>query len=594
MSGSPLRTTIAVILVVVAGHLHAQGQPVSPAPGPTLAGLLEAGEAAQADQSDDSAGDGGTSRDRYPVPPEAERSVARARVREIFNDDIQAAKSPEAKAAIAGKLMLYVDEASDRATHFVLLETARRLGIEACDIPLARDAARRLAEAYTVDPRILDDDALTAMSVEAPPAKLGAVIDALVEAGRGALPKDPARAEELATAAATAARRAKDRERATAIAQVLADVREAKKREARVKPLLQRLSQSPDDAEASLELGMIRCFDEQNWNEGLRYLSTGSDRTLAMVARRDRAAQADPGRLVAAADAWWDYGKSEKGSVAAAALQRARFHYGAAIENARGLDRARIEKRLADLDGDLAAKRPSSAWSPRKFAGLTWWLDASDPASVKLSGQVVNLWVDKAGGGRSFAQADAQKRPAYRGLINGRRTIAFDGVDDVLEFTSPNEALCDASGAALFIVFKPDGDGEFSLYGQTNNSGRDRSMDAKTYHGYFRQSRMDGIPGVLSATEVTLLASRTQAAGSQTLRINGQVAQSQTSVFTAWRSSAGEAVADVKKVHTIGVNPIPADYFKGQIAEVIMFGRQLGDPEVAAVERYLKAKWGTP
>jgi len=41
-------------------------------------------------------------------------------------------------------------------------------------------------------------------------------------------------------------------------------------------------------------------------------------------------------------------------------------------------------------------------------------------------------------------------------------------------------------------------------------------------------------------------------------------------------------------------NPIPANYFKRQIAEVIMFGRQLGDPEVAAGERYLRAKGCTP
>jgi hypothetical protein len=105
---------------------------------------------------------------------------------------------------------------------------------------------------------------------------------------------------------------------------------------------------------------------------------------------------------------------------------------------------------------------------------------------------------------------------------------------------------------------------------------------------------MAGMADVLSPTGLTLLGSRTQAAGNQTLRVNGQVVQSQPSAFTAWRASAGEAAGDVNKVHTIGVNLPSADYFKGQIAEMIMYGRQLSDQEVAAVERYLKTKWGTP
>ena len=311
--------------------------------------------------------------------------------------------------------------------------------------------------------------------------------------------------------------------------------------------------------------------------------------------RRSRPARPCRGpRTRPAADGWWDYGKSQKGATATAALQRARFHYTAALENAKGLDRARIEKRLETLDGDLAPKRASSAWTPKNLAGLTWWLDASDPAAVRLNGTAVTQWVDKSGGGRSFAQPEAAKCPAFKGVINGRKTITFDGVDDYLGFTSPNEALCDASGAAMFIVFRPDEDPEFSLYGQANTAGRDRFTDGKTYNCYFRQARMAGMADLLSPTGLTLLASRTQAAGNQTLRVNGQVVQSQPSGFTAWRASTGEAPGDVNKVHTIGVNIPSADYFKGQIAEVIMYGRQLADQDVAAVERYLKTKWGTP
>jgi hypothetical protein len=105
---------------------------------------------------------------------------------------------------------------------------------------------------------------------------------------------------------------------------------------------------------------------------------------------------------------------------------------------------------------------------------------------------------------------------------------------------------------------------------------------------------MAGTAGILAPTGLTLLTSRTQAVGAQALRINGRVAQTAPTAFATWRASAGEALADKNKIHTIGVNPNSADHFRGQIAEVILYGRQLGDQEVAAVERYLKTKWGTP
>lgn len=531
---------------------------------------------------------------KHPIPSATERSAALGRVLEVFGDDIQAAKSPDLKTAIAARLIDYADEASDRATHYVLLETARGLGIGACDIQLAVATGQRLAETYAVDRSELEIDALKTMATDAHAARLGPVIDALVEEGRASLPDAPARAEELALAAMAAARRAKDRDRGASANELLVHAREFRKRDARTTLLLDRLRQSPDDAEAALELGRIRCFDEQKWDEGLRLLAAGSDAALASAAKADIETQTHPARRLAAADAWCDYGTSHKGVAATAALERARFQYAAALEAAKGLERARIEKQLESLDVAGERKRGSPSWTPRSLAGVAWWLDAGDASTVKRTGDRVSQWVDKGGGGRAFAQNEIARRPAYLGRINGRRTIAFDGVDDFLGFVSPNESLCDASGAAMFVVFKPDNDPEFSVYGQTNNAGRDRAADGKTHHGYFRQERMAGTAGILTPTGLTLLASRTQAVGAHALRINGQAVQVAPNAFATWRVSAGESPADKNKTHTIGVNPNASDHFKGQVAEVILYGRQLGDQEVAAVERYLKAKWGTP
>jgi hypothetical protein len=537
-------------------------------------------------------------RAKRPVPSTTEQRAALARVLEIFGDDIRAAKSPEAKAIVAEKLIHCLDEGAEPATHYALLETVRRLAIEACDIRLAHDAGQRLTNAYHINFLAEESDALLAIAAKAPVARLGPIIDELVEASSRNLPSAPSRSEELALAATSAARRAKDRERGIAATQALAEAREARKREIRAETLLNQLKESPEDGAAALKLGMLYCFEEQNWADGLQYLARGDDMALKLAAKQDIGAQSDPSRRLAAADAWWDYGKAQKGGASAVALQRARLHYAVALENAKGLDRARIEKQLKELDADLTQKQPLSAWTPKNLPGMTWWLDASDAATVKLTAGAVTRWVDKSGKGCSFVQPVAKRCPAYAGEINGRKTIAFDGIDDYLLFAARNEELCDKTGAAIFVVFKPEDDSDFSIFGISaptlNNQGRDLSADGKTYHCYFRQARMIGLEGVLSPASRTLLTSRTQATGEQTLRINGRVVQSQSTDFTAWRTSAGENPGDASnKVHTIGVNLAPANYFKGQIAEAIMYGRRLSDQEVDAVERYLKTKWGS-
>jgi len=582
---------LAVVLATIASSVEGQAERDGPV---GVAAGANSPRSAQGPRAMAAVPDEAAATAKQPVPSAAERRAALARVVEIFGADIQAAKSPDQKMALAAQIVRYVDEASDSATHYVLLETARGLGIAACDIQLAVATGQRLAETYAVDQSELEIDALKTMAADAHAAGLGPVIDALVKEGRASLPDAPARAEELALAAMAAARRAKDRDRGAAANEVLVQAREFRKRDARTTLLLERLRQSPDDAEAALELGRIRCFDEQKWDEGLRFLAAGSDAALASAARADIETQTHPARRLAAADAWCDYGTSHKGVAATAALDRARFQYAAALEAAKGLERARIEKQLESLDVAGERKRGSSSWTPRSLAGVAWWLDAGDASTVRLRGDRVIQWVDKGGGGRAFAQNEIARRPAYLGRINGRRTIAFDGVDDFLGFSSPNESICDATGAAMFVVFKPDNDPEFSVYGQTNNSGRDRAADGKTHHGYFRQERMAGTAGILTPTGLTLLTSRTQAVGVHALRINGQGVQVAPNAFAAWRGSTGEAPADKTKTHTIGVNPDSSDYFKGQIAEMILYGRQLGDQEVAAVERYLKAKWGAP
>lgn len=412
---------------------------------------------------------------RRPMPSASEREAATRLVLEIFGKDIDRAASRDDKATIARKLLTYVDETPDSATQFVLLDKARLLAIEACDAEVALEAGSRVATTYLVDGRALAIAALGAMAPTVPAAKVAPVVDGLVKMSGESLAEDSALAEDLAQVAVTAARRGKDRERTTAALQSLAAAREAKKRDQRIKPLVDRLKDNPADGAAALELGSIRCFEEHDWDGGLRLLAVCSDPDLAAIAKRDLAVSGGATGRIACADAWCNYGKTGKGAVKAGAFERARFHYAAGIGEAKGLEKARIEKKLEELGADAGGAAGDAA-SPiaaivRRIGDNVIWLDAADPKGLIGEGNAplkpgqVNVpivsWRDRTGRDIGFASGDPATRPVVVQVRGANRALSFDGVDDYLVARQWPESLrfplsmvmvCGFSKAALADV----------------------------------------------------------------------------------------------------------------------------------------------
>ena len=70
--------------------------------------------------------------------------------------------------------------------------------------------------------------------------------------------------------------------------------------------------------------------------------------------------------------------------------------------------------------------------------GMTYWLDASDLASLTKGGDnKVSQWSDRSGNSRHFAQATATLQPLYvPDALGGKPAVRFDGADDQLVFGS--------------------------------------------------------------------------------------------------------------------------------------------------------------
>jgi len=132
--------------------------------------------------------------------------------------------------------------------------------------------------------------------------------------------------------------------------------------DSKIAPLREKLAQAPTDQQTNLELGRLLCFTAQNWQEGLPHLAKGSDAPLAAVASAEMKAGDRPDGKVALglADSWYDWSQNEKGSIRAAAENRALDHYLAASGQVAGLDGVRIAKRIAELEKNTGFKGVST------------------------------------------------------------------------------------------------------------------------------------------------------------------------------------------------------------------------------------------
>lgn len=75
-------------------------------------------------------------------------------------------------------------------------------------------------------------------------------------------------------------------------------------------------------------------------------------------------------------------------------------------------------------------------WSPVDLPSLSLWLDASDTATLTLSGSLVDAWADKSGAGKcASVTSTGTSRPSYSatGLDGSRAGITIDNSNDFLE-----------------------------------------------------------------------------------------------------------------------------------------------------------------
>ena len=307
---------------------------------------------------------------RKPSPPkDAELRSALKLVTDVYQNDLSAAKTADAKKTIVRKLL---DGAKDEsgANRYALLATARDTAIDAGDADGCVTALDTLEASFDLDALKTRADAFLALPrnvrAAADRRKLAELLSATVQSAINADRFDIAKAAgeaEQANASATG-----DSATIKLANRDLQTEREFDLAYADIKTALATLATTPTDPDASLKVGKYRGFIKADWKTGLPLLALSNDPALKPLAASEIAGPATADDQVKLADGWWDIGDKLTGTAKTNILNHAAQWYRTALPAlAKGLLKTKVEKRIAALTetpGDVAYTNPLTPVPP--------------------------------------------------------------------------------------------------------------------------------------------------------------------------------------------------------------------------------------
>jgi len=241
----------------------------------------------------------------------------------------------------------------------------------------------------------------------------------------------------------------------------------------------------------------------------------------------------------------------------------------------------------------LAAKQPTSgAFDPLNITGLWGWWDASDAGSFTYAGlpDQISQWDDLSGNARHQVLVAGAGGPFRNGTQNSLDTITYA--------TSQAMKVVSTLAHAYVSVFAV-----MNMSSSAVTNARLITLSKPTSNDYDNATRGIAILRNGSADQVAGYSNAAMAVKAITTNAYHTV----SSIFNGTDhrlyvdGSAGTTVAhaatfDVTEL-LVGCGYYSSTYaagWYGNVAELIVADAAIGSTEQAAIEAYLKAKWGTP
>ena len=358
------------------------------------------------------------------VPDAAAQQAAERQIREVFKKEFAEAKNSEGRAALAETLLGQARQSDNTPDQrFMLYRLAIGLLIEAGEYQKAFAAIDEMGGHFTITPlnvklALLDEsvknralDNGTAVFMAALP-----LVDAAIAAD------DFDAAQKLSRTALAAAKKSRDRQAEQAVALREREIDRLKLRFSAVQKAIQTLSEQPDDAEANKIVGLWYCLTKRQWEKGLPYLVKSGDKRWADAAKLELSGPTEPKDLVAAADQWWQAAERETVKAQRSAIEaHAVSLYEKALPKLTGLEKTRVEKRIADAiaAGDETLQAGAGVIKPGNVALAT-------NGTTVVSDKELHLATDMLDG-QTQVPPNKSRGFAYS-MIPCQWTITFDRV----------------------------------------------------------------------------------------------------------------------------------------------------------------------
>ena len=309
---------------------------------------------------------------RAEVPDAAAQQKATAQMKEVLKDEFAQAKTPEAQIALARHLGKLAEEdfATDPAVSYVMAKEALDLAIRQCDPALASDLVGGFTNHFEVDTWEMKATTLNRLARS---AKTADIRESLAKGAIDLVDKALADerndvAAELAGTASFLAGVLKEIPLHDAAKEVTERVRCVQRVAEEEKAANATLTAQPDDPDANLTVGKVKCFLKDDWKFGPPILLKGNDDALKDLAQQDSAGPTESADRLKLADAWWDLADKRAADKSEAARKddwtikpmrvRAAYWYQKALPGLSGLALTKAQKRIDEAEparGDSTA-----------------------------------------------------------------------------------------------------------------------------------------------------------------------------------------------------------------------------------------------
>lgn len=243
----------------------------------------------------------------------------------------------------------------------------------------------------------------------------------------------------------------------------------------------------------------------------------------------------------------------------------------------------------------------SVSGAPLPLADLKTWYEADAGSLLTINGQVYQ-WLDQSGSANDAIQFTSANEPLFvAGQLNGRPVVRFDGLEDRL--LAPY--VVGTNNFTIFVVAATGAPHEIDIessLGFGGDSGEHYVLAGRPSDGTATSAELSmGTNGVsIYEYQPTSIGPDVVAAEAVYAGYLGTGAQIMSAVYTnkqpliylngtLVRTGLASPRAFVVTPQEIGGDPY--GYFQGDVAEIMIFNRQLSNAELLTVGNYLNGKY---